>query len=55
MLLEREGVLFVDDARVDLEACLWSGQEPTLADASSSFPTEPPEGFDWELELGEYN
>ena len=54
MLLEREGVLFIDDAHVDLEACLWNGQGLFLTDVDISFPTKPPEDFNWELELGEY-
>ena len=46
-LLEAEGVTFSDNTHVDLAACLWEGNvEPDE-------PTGPPEGFDWEAELGE--
>ena len=45
-LLEDEGVTFVDNTRVDLEVHQWDGREP-------NGPSGPPEGFDWEAELGD--
>ncbi len=45
-LLEDEGVTFVDNDRVDLEAHLWDGR-------GANDPTGPPDDFDWEAELGD--
>lgn len=55
-LLEAEGVAFADDGRVDMDACLWDGRENSTStgdEATGDLPTSPPEGFDWERELGE--
>ena len=60
-LLMAEGVTFRDDDHVDLEDCLWDGRGYTPADtaesataaAAADAPTAPPEGFNWEAELGE--
>ena len=46
-LLEAEGVTFIDDDHVDLEAHLWDGC------GAGTDPSGPPADFDWEAELGE--
>ena len=54
-LLEAEGVTFVDNARVDMAACLWDGRGAFSTDvenATQNEPTAPPDDFDWESELG---
>ena len=45
-LLEKEGVTFVDDMHVDLQAHLWDGR-------NANSPMGPPDDFDWSAELGE--
>lgn len=50
-MLEAEGVSFVDDAHVDMEACQWDGR--TDGSSGEVLPTAPPEDFDWARELGE--
>ena len=45
-LLQAEGVSFVDDTHVDLDAHLWNGHD-------DGEPTGPPDYFDWEAELDE--
>ena len=59
-LLEAEGVLFADDARVDMDACLWDGEgySPTAASPDrtslpANAPTRPPDDFDWAAEIGD--
>lgn len=50
-ILEKEGVVFVDDEYVDLKACAWDGVLDESNEAS--LPLAPPSGFDWERELGD--
>ena len=63
-LLEAEDVLFADDTRVDMAACLWdgAGYVPTAergegpaagANLPANAPTRPPDDFDWAAELGD--
>lgn len=52
-LLEAEGVTFVDDSHVDLEACLWTGECPFPPESDTMMPDEPPIDIDWVAELGE--
>ena len=55
-LLETEGVVFLDDAHVDLNACLWDGAGAFSTVVEGGFhngPTSPPDEFDWASELGE--
>ena len=52
-LLEAEGVTFVDDSHVDLEACLWKGECPFSPEPGIMMPDEPPMNIDWTAELGE--
>lgn len=58
-LLEAEDVLFTDDARVDMAACLWdgagyaSGATDGAAGLPANAPTRPPDDFDWAAELGD--
>lgn len=60
-MLEQEGVSFLDDGRVNLDAHLWnpnagdeSGNDANgKAGANASLPTAPPPDFNWKLELGE--
>ena len=50
-MLEAEGVTFVEDGRIDMDACLW---DPHATDVSEGdFPTAPPADFDWKRELSE--
>lgn len=52
-MLEAEGVTFLDDERVDMEACLWDGRSDDGADAEAGdLPLAPPPDFDWAAELG---
>lgn len=44
-MLEAEGVTFLDDGRVDMEACLWDGR-------NTDEPNAPPPDFNWAAELG---
>ena len=48
-LLESEGVLFLDDNHVDMNACLWDGS--SSSDEDFEGPTAPPADFDWAREL----
>lgn len=43
-LLEEEGVAFLDDGRVDMEACLWRPDEA---------PPCRPDDIDWAREMGD--
>ena len=55
-LLEGEGVTFVDESHVDMDACLWDGHSDGLSDREGvpeGAPTAPPADFDWERELAE--
>ena len=55
-LLESEGVAFVDESHVDMDACLWDGHSGGLSDREGvpeGAPTAPPADFDWERELAE--
>ncbi|MBQ3106326.1 MAG: MGMT family protein [Eggerthellaceae bacterium] len=62
-MLEEEGVSFLADGRIDMDACLWEPRESEGAPASSgnrtsgsseeSYPSAPPADFDWKRELGE--
>lgn len=53
-MLEVEGVTFLDDGRVDMDACLWDGRAEGDADAEANeLPLAPPPDFDWTRELGE--
>ena len=45
-LLQAEGVTFIDDEHVDLQAHLWDG-------CGANEPCGPPDDFDWQAELGE--
>ncbi len=49
-MLEAEGVSFRDDAHVDMDACLWSGQSSSSV---LDLPSAPLANFDWKAELGE--
>lgn len=51
-MLEAEGVTFLDDGRIDMDACAWSG-DGASANAAAGLPTAPPPDFDWHRELGE--
>ena len=50
-MLEAEGVSFVDEGRVNMEACQWDGRLAGDADGAGK-PTAPPPNFDWDAELG---
>lgn len=50
-MLEEEGVAFLEDGRVDLDACLWNPHAQEKGE--EAFPTSPPPDFNWKLELGE--
>lgn len=52
-LLQAEGVVFVDDAHVDMGACLWNPIGIVSPEAHADEPSEPPSDFDWEAELGD--
>jgi len=52
-LLQAEGVVFVDDAHVDMDACLWNPIGIVSPEAHADEPSEPPPDFDWEAELGD--
>lgn len=53
-MLEAEGVTFLDDGRVDMEACLWDGRADDGASAETGeLPLAPPPDFNWTRELGE--
>lgn len=50
-MLEAEGVTFLEDGRIDLDACLWNPN--VAAESEDGLPTAPPPDFDWKRELGE--
>ena len=50
-MLEAEGVSFIDEGRVNMEACQWDGRLAGDADGAGK-PTAPPPNFDWDAELG---
>ena len=50
-MLAAEGVTFLDDEHVDMDACQWDGR--TDQALASSLPTAPPPDFDWQAELGD--
>lgn len=52
-MLEEEGVTFVDNDRVDLEACLWKGEAAFSTESASDLPNAPSIDIDWAAELGE--
>lgn len=55
-MLEREGVSFTADGRIDMQACQWDVMIPEALQAmrgDDHIPSAPPEDFDWERELGE--
>lgn len=49
--LEREGVRFTDEGKVDMKASQWDGRSGSVP--SGTMPTTPPPDFDWSAELGE--
>lgn len=49
-MLEAEGIVFVDDVHVDMDACQWDGH---ANDGGEALPTAPPADFDWQRELGD--
>ena len=52
-MLEAEGVTFLADGRVDMEACQWDGREGGADADDADIPCAPPPDFDWAHELGE--
>lgn len=51
-MLEKEGVTFVDDEHVDMEACTWNSCMGGAVD-EDGLPTSPPSDFDWKKEFGD--
>ena len=45
-LLEAEGVMFLDDNRVDLDTCLWKGEAVFSTGTSAEALIFPPKDFD---------
>lgn len=50
-MLEAEGVTFLEDGRINMDAHLWNPHAQT--EGEEAFPTSPPSDFDWKRELGE--
>lgn len=52
LMLEAEGVEFLNDGRIDMATCLWNPHERNDAERNA-IPTAPPADFDWKRELGD--
>lgn len=50
-MLEAEGVTFLKDGRINMDAHLWDPH--AQIEGEEAFPTSPPSDFDWKRELGE--